>query len=213
MRFANTTGSTTQRRETLNDRAQSLTDDEGALLALVLRAGPLTAYQIAKIYEGSPVSNFNTSKGKLYPLIKRLRGLGLLDGARVEGDARGTETISATDAGREAVRNWIMQLRPSYLLLDDPLRTKVQSFDLLSKQQQLEWIVNAKAGLQAKLDDLQAYAAEVEVPYHDIVHDNAVSAIRARMEWLDRLLHRIVTAPDTDQPSGLPASGTQKAGA
>ena len=51
----------------------SLTENEGTLLALVARAEPITAYQIAKVYEESPVSNFNTSKGKIYPMIKRLR--------------------------------------------------------------------------------------------------------------------------------------------
>ena len=30
---------------------------------------PATAYQISKIYAESPVSNFGTSKGKIYPLI------------------------------------------------------------------------------------------------------------------------------------------------
>ena len=44
-----------------------LTDHEGTFLSLVLRIQPATAYQVIKIYEESPVSNFNTSKGKIYP--------------------------------------------------------------------------------------------------------------------------------------------------
>ena len=196
-------GDTAQWSDILVDRRDSLTDDEGALLALVIRAGPLTAYQIAKVYERSPVTNFNTSKGKLYPLIKRLRGLDLLDGQRVEGDERGTETIVATELGRDAARNWAMQLRPSHLLLDDPLRTKLQSFDLLSQQQRLDWIVESKSQLQAKLDELEEYGQNVDVPFHDLVHDNAVSAIRARMDWLDRLLYKVVKSDASpDQQAG-----------
>ena len=42
-----------------------LTDHEGTFLSLVLRIQPATAYQVAKIYEDSPVSKFNTSKGKI----------------------------------------------------------------------------------------------------------------------------------------------------
>jgi len=176
----------------LNDRVGNLTDNEGALLALVLRIQPTTAYQIMRIYNESPVSNFNTSTGKLYPLIRRLRELGLLEGRPVEGDRRGTEMLSCTDRGEAAIRLWVRQLRPVHLLLEDPLRTKVQSFDLLSRDEQVEWIVDAKAALAEKLAEVEAYRHEAQVPYQEHVHDNAVSALRARMDWLDRMLHAIV---------------------
>jgi DNA-binding PadR family transcriptional regulator len=176
----------------LTDRALSLTDDEGTLLALVLRVQPVTAYQIARIYEESPVSNFNTSKGKLYPLIRRLRTLGLLEGRPVEGDARGTERLEGTEQGKAAVRHWLKRIRPAHLLLEDPLRTKIQSFDLLSREEQLEWIVGVKARLLEKLEELEAYGEQVTVPYHAFVHDNAVTALRARMDWLDRILYQMV---------------------
>jgi hypothetical protein len=55
-----------------------LTDNEGALLSLVLRQQPITGYQIGKFFESSPVHTFNTSKGKLYPMIHRLEERGLL---------------------------------------------------------------------------------------------------------------------------------------
>ena len=86
------------------------------------RAEPITAYQIAKVYEDSPVSNFNTSKGKIYPIIKRLREAGLLRATSVPGDARGTETLSTTAKGREAVRSWVKSVRPAHLLPEDPLK-------------------------------------------------------------------------------------------
>ena len=93
-----------------------------------------------------------------------------------------------------------MEIRSTHLLLDDPLRTKLQSFDLLSKDEQLEWIVSAKAGLQQKLEELESYAAEVTVPFKDQVHDNAVSSVRSRMEWLDRLLTSIVRTKGAAKP-------------
>jgi hypothetical protein len=84
-----------------------------------------------------------------------------------------------------------MEVRPSHFLLDDPLRTKVQSFDLLSKEEQIDFVVRARLGLREKLKELEAYAAKVEVPFQEIVHDNAVSSIHARLDWLDRLLAAI----------------------
>lgn len=160
-------------------------------MALIHRAQPITAYEIAKVYDASPVSNFNTSKGKIYPAVKRLKALGLLSAEVVSGDLRGTERLSCTPAGDQALRHWLFDLRANHLLLEDPLRTKVQSFDLLDRQEQLEWIANTRAGLRAKLRQLDDYANQVDVPFHDLVHDNAVASTMARLDWLDRVQQRI----------------------
>ncbi len=182
----------TGREDVLATADSTLTDNEGTLLALVLRAQPITAYQIAKTYEESPVTNFNTSKGKLYPLVRRLKERGLVGSEPVAGDARGTERLVCTEAGKRAVKQWVLEIRQGHLLLEDPLRTKLQSFDLLSRDERIGWIVEAKAQLMAKLEALEEYGREVEVPFKDMVHDNAVSSLRSRMDWLDRTLHRIV---------------------
>ena len=174
------------------DAPHSLTDHEGTFLSLVLRIQPTTAYQVTKIYEASPVNNFNTSKGKIYPLIRRLTERGLLAKQLVEGDGRGTEALLCTKEGEKAVRAWVRQIRDTHVLLDDPLRTKVQSFGLLTKEEQIAWIAEAKALLHGKLAELEAYRSEVDVPHKDFLHDNAVSMTRARLDWLDRMLIGIV---------------------
>jgi hypothetical protein len=88
-----------------------------------------------------------------------------------------------------------LDLRSSYLLLDDPIRTKIQSFDLLTREQQIEWLATARAMLAEKLESLEAYGEIAEVPFKEFVHDGAVTAIRARMEWLDRVISAIVRMP------------------
>jgi DNA-binding PadR family transcriptional regulator len=179
-------------RTELSLTVSRLTEDEGIFLALLVRVEPATAYQLSKIYAESPVSNFGTSKGKIYPLIQRLERRGLLKKRVVPDNARRSEQLESTSAGRESVRGWVMEMKPEHFLPDDPLRTRLQSFDLLSADEQLEWIVNAKEGLQRKLEELEAYAAAVTVPFHREVHDNAVTSIRSRMDWLDRLLAGMV---------------------
>jgi DNA-binding PadR family transcriptional regulator len=170
----------------------SLTDNEGTLLALVARGEPITAYQISKIYEGSPVSNFNTSTGKIYPIIKRLKDADYLRARLVKGDARGTEQVLTTKRGQEALRSWIKEIRPSHLLPEDPLRTKVQSFDLLSRKERIEWISELKMSLLEKLEKVEEYGRGKSAPYQGLVHDNAVRALRSRMDWLDLVLSYVV---------------------
>lgn len=164
-----------------------LTDNEGSLLALVLRRQPVTAYQLLKIYEQSPVSSFNESKGSLYPLIRRLRTAGLISSKPVPGDARKTEMLSCTSAGRAAVKRWALQIRPAHLLLDDPLRTKVISFDLLDDAERSDWVARAREMVEAKIEEVDAYMATLAIPSQDLVYENAMHGLRGRLEWLDRV--------------------------
>lgn len=163
-----------------------LTQDEGTFLALLIRVQPATAYQLSKIYAESPVSNFGTSKGKIYPMLRRLKERRLISSRAVD-DGRNSEVLRCTARGREAVRAWLKDIKPSYLLPEDPLRTMLQSFDLLSKEEQSNWIGRVRSGLEAKLSELEKYGAEVHVPYHDQVHDNAVSSVSSRLAWLGRV--------------------------
>ena len=133
------------------------------------------------------MSNFKTGKGKVYPLINRLEELRFISKRKVASDRRGTEELRCTESGRRALRAWVQQVRPDLLLLEDPLRTKVQSFDLLSPAERTEWILATKAELHQKLSELDAYKDEVDVPFKSFVHDNAVRSIRARLDWLDML--------------------------
>lgn len=169
-----------------------LSDNEGTLLALVVREQPITPYQVRRVYQDSPVSNFNTSPGKIYPLIRRLQQRGLLDAKGVSGDRRGTERLECTEAGRSALKEWLKHVRPHHLMLEDPLRTKLQSFDLLNRDEQIQWVVDVKTMLSEKLDEVERYSRDVIVPYQDLVHDNAVRTLRARMDWLDRVLRTVV---------------------
>ena len=100
--------------------------------------------------------------------------------------------METTDKGTEALRAWIKEIRPAHLLPEDPLRTKVQSFDLLSRDERIEWISELKLELLKKLEEVERYGAEVTVPYQELVHENAISTIRRRMDWLDLVLNRVV---------------------
>lgn len=179
----------------------ALNDNEGTFLALVLRLQPTTAYQVAKVYELSPVTNYKTHKGKIYPIIERLVARGWLEKRPVEGDRRGTEQLLCTEDGREAVRQWVMQIPPAHMLLDDPLRTKVQSFEILSDEERVRWVLDAKAKLHLKLAELETYQLEVDVPFKQFVHDHAVRSIRMRMDWLDSLIAGLASVSG---PSGDP---------
>lgn len=170
-----------------------LTDDEATFLALLTRAEPATAYQLSKIYETSPISSFGTSKGKIYPLVRRLTDWGMVRGKTVPGDQRGSEMLRCTAKGRTAVRNWIKHIKPAHFLLEDPLRTMVQSFNLLDENEQLQWVASARAGLVDQLDEVRSYQREVTGPFHEQVFENALLSIKGRLKWLDHVEKAILS--------------------
>ena len=170
---------------------RQLTDNEGALLSLVLRQQPITGYQIAKFFDSSPVHTFNTSKGKLYPLLHRLVDRGLLASEEVEGDHRGTHRFLCTDIGRQVLKAWVLSIRPEHELLHDPLRKKLQAFELLSKRERAEWLKLARGRLQRKLQAVERWSPEVEGPFGELVKESARSALEARIAWLDHAAEHI----------------------
>ena len=165
-----------------------LSEHEGALLDVLRRHEPVTGYQIAQIYGKSPVASFNKSKGQIYPMIRRFNKAGLIEGSFVEGDGRGTEIWRCTEAGLAALRQWSRQILDAHLLLDDPLRTRVMAFDLLTEQERFEWIVDAKAKIAQKIEQIEEYHSDLDVPFESFVRDNSMAALRMRMDWLDRML-------------------------
>ena len=168
------------------------------LLALVLREQPVTAYQIMRIFADSPVSSINTSKGQVYPAIGRLRDRKLVEARQVADDRRGTEELELTAAGREAVKQWVRDLDSSRIVLDDPLRTRVLSFDVLTRHEKLEWVAEAKALVRQRRLELEKYNGEVELPYQDLIYQSAAESLRLKSEWLDELICRL-TAERRDE--------------
>lgn len=169
-----------------------LTYYEGSLLGVVLRNQPVTAYALLKVYEQSPVTSFNTSKGSVYPLIKRLKAAGLLEAEAKVGRGRNPEALRCTPAGVEAVRAWVKGVRAEDVNLDDPLRTMLLSFPSLSRDEQIEWVTDAKAHVAQKLKQVEEYSATVTVPFQHFAHRSAVESLRLKMEWLDDLQYEIV---------------------
>lgn len=175
------------RSDAVSEKLPSLTDNEGALLALIVRRQPISAYQIGRAFEESPIHTLNTSKGKLYPLLQRLHLRGLLSAETVEGDRRRTQLFECTDDGRSALKAWVCSIRPEHDLLHDPLRKKLQAFDLLTLAEQQDWAERAANRLRGRLAEVEAFDAECEGPLGPLMKENARQALEARLCWVECL--------------------------
>jgi hypothetical protein len=82
-------------------------------------------------------------------------------------------------------------LRPEHELLHDPLRKKLQGFELLSTTEQQEWLERARKQLLRKLEEVEQWPVEVEGMFGDLVQESAKVALQARIEWLDTVRKRL----------------------
>ena len=168
-----------------------VTHYEAAVLSLIDRMQPVTAYQIRKKLAESPNTNFSSSTGKIYPIVRRLKERGLIDAEAVEDDQRNTERLSCTTKGRQVLRRWVKDLGRAYLLPEDPLRTKILSFELLTKTEQVRWLTTARAGLLKQQKAIEEFGRRYPGPIIDLAHANARMTTAARIAWIDFALKKL----------------------
>ena len=168
-----------------------VTEHEGMLLSVALRQQPVTAYQLVKAFETSPVTSINASKGQVYPAVRRLKARGFFRARKLEDDGRNSEELEVTAAGKAAVKAWVMKLEDALVVVDDPLRTRMLALGLLTEKQRLDWTIRAKALVKERRRLLDDYNLSVEVPYQDIAYRSVVETLRVKMDWLDELLYSV----------------------
>jgi len=170
----------------------SLTENEGSLLGVIVRLEPLSSYQLIKVFEESPVAKFNNSKGAVYPQVRRLKARGFLETATTPDDKKASELVKTTDLGREALRLWVQDINHDHTFLPDPIRTRMMLLDLLSKDEQIAWIVDMRRLLEEKKREVEEFAEKTVLPFGGVVHASAIAGLDVKIEYVDRLLRRIV---------------------
>lgn len=171
-----------------------LTELEAHVLAQIAVHQPISAYDVMKALARSPVSSLSGSTGAIYPIVKRLRERALVDAAPVKNSPRRTEVLSCTPLGRAAAARWVGTVSETDLLPHDPLRSKILFFSLLTKQEQMRFLLEASRALETKLEEVEAYAREHEGLNLGLASEGAVAGTKARRRWLQDVLLEISQA-------------------
>ena len=76
-----------------------------ALLGL-MQMEPRSGYALRKVFETTPLGNYSSSPGSIYPALKSLEAAGLVE-TRGPRDARGKGLYHLTSTGRDALEAWL----------------------------------------------------------------------------------------------------------
>ena len=173
------------------ETAAALTELEAHVLAQIAVHQPISAYDVMKALARSPVSSLSGSTGAIYPIVKRLRERKLVESAPVKDSPRRAEVLSCTPAGRAAAARWVGSVSEADLLPHDPLRSKILFFGLLTKQEQMRFLLEASRALEGKLDEIETYARAHEGLNLELASAGAIAGTKARRRWLQDVLLEI----------------------
>lgn len=173
-------------------KAPRRTELELAVLGLLWRLGPITAYRVRAEFRDSPSTYWSASAGAIYPLLRRLEAEGLVKGRREARGSRHRRLLTITPAGEAALRRELQQAvdLPLASAVFDAVRARVFSLGVLSADERLEFVRSARRSLEEHArqaeDYLQERTAE-EDPYAHLAARGALLTARARLTWMAEL--------------------------
>lgn len=172
-----------------------LSELEGAVLGVLTRQQPLSAYAIRREFEQSPTGNWSASAGAIYPLVKRLTERGLIAEARVADDGRKTRRLSITPAGSKALKEWVRMTDDALFgPTSDPLRSRGFALIAMPKTEQRRRLEDWRDRTRSSLDALRIHWAqdrEAGETGIEMVYYGTVTELEGRLRWLEAWLERL----------------------
>lgn len=171
---------------------KKLSDLEMAILGIVWKRAPCTAYVVAKEFSSSPSSHWRGSAGAVYPAMTRLLGLGLLKRQPRESTGQRRSLYTLSSPGKLQLRRWLRPPLPEAAasITFDPLRTRAFFLGVLAEAEQVAFVQAAQQRLEAELPRLEAECVRYREAgdwFSAQAQRGAVLVARARLAWMRQL--------------------------
>src|SRR5689334_14250002 len=124
----------------------------------LLSLGPRSGYDIKTVVDRSTRFFWAASYGQIYPELRRLEEEGLIEGEDASNGNRGRRVYELTEAGRDALRDWLHGMEVTVELRDESL-LRLFFADNLPREEALGLLEARMHGHEQYLEILQAIAA------------------------------------------------------
>lgn len=150
-----------------------------ALLGLI-RGEPRTGYALRKVFETTPMGNYSSSPGSIYPALKILAKAGL-----VSGGNKAPYVITA--AGEKAFGDWLLKPMAENEAIDLALLRFAFLHDHPDKQVSLDFLKSFAMAAKARAVGLKAFMtseAWQEIPMQSrLAVEHGLRTTEASAEW------------------------------
>jgi len=168
---------------------KKLTTLEYALLGLV-GMSPMTGYDVHKVFVTTPLAHFSSSPGAIYPALRRLARIGLLE-ARLDTakEARPRRVYSLTTAGENALEAWLHQPVTREELIRGagaPILRFSLAGDRLSRAEILDYLESYQKVVAAYIEELYGYTEQTTSPgnlYGSLALHHGIRSYESELEW------------------------------
>jgi DNA-binding PadR family transcriptional regulator len=180
------------------------TELEAAVLGIVARRGPCTAYAVRKSFLDAPSTYWSGSAGAIYPLVARLEKRGLL-AARERPWGRGTKKLlSLTAAGRRTLRRWLAPPLPVWVAAHtvDPVRTRLFYLDSLPAAERLRFVDDAESKTRLYLAHVRGERQRLVREgneFERLAARGIELELEARLAWLQEVRGAVVRTAGDDE--------------
>ena len=171
---------------------KKLTELQGAALGIIWHTSPCTPYQVRKVFERSPSPHWTGSAGAIYPMMRNLESLGLINSERHTVGKRLGRRYSITPAGNRALQKWL-QCAVSEKTIGvplDALRTRVGFFAALSPSARIKLIGKVQKHLARHIKTIRAECRRRRVSgdiFSYLAMRGALLSLQARQVWLQEV--------------------------
>lgn len=176
-----------------------LTTLEYALLGLV-STGPMSGYDVHKVFATTPLAHFSSSPGAIYPALRRLERRGLLQAALDRTtETRPRRVFSLTPDGEAALDIWLRQSVTREELVSTT-GASILRFSLmggrLSDTEVVAYLQGWRAELEAYVAELRARwtttEAQAQMPLHaKLALENGLQGFEGEVRWIDDAIEQL----------------------
>lgn len=166
-----------------------------AMLGL-LAVEPATGYELTAKFDKSLSNAWHASHSQIYPELAKLEAEGMVE--VIAQGARNSKTWALTDAGREELRHWLVEVEPSRQQRNESALRLFLAPRLLSPE-------DARFALERDLQDVQQQIAELEAIRRAIDAEAAGSPFEPTVD-LGLRINPVIEQWLRDQLAALPPS-------
>jgi DNA-binding PadR family transcriptional regulator len=158
----------------------------------LLAIRPRSGYDIKAVVDRSTRFFWAASYGQIYPELRRLEEEGLIEGEDAPSGGRNRRVYELTDAGRQALLDWLLGQTVTIELRDESL-LRLFFADALPREQALMLLEGRKRGHEQYLEVLRAIDAipGTDPDFVDLVLRWGIEFNEWGVSWCERQLKRL----------------------
>lgn len=174
-------------------RQRDLSELEGAVLGIVRKNSPCTAYAVRKNFWSSPAHHWKASAGAIYPVMERLEAAGLLAAVESQRGRQSRRQYTLTRTGQTELRRWLCEASAQLVVPPDPLRTRLFFFDLLEPQERKSVLDQAQELIATQLPALEQDCRDRQKldEFGHLAARGALLVAKARLKWISRISKQV----------------------